>query len=173
MIDKEVFRKTEKKLYNYYGKDKKIGNLKKKIDLLYKQINDIDDKLRNTDISIPEESRAMSYEERVQTSSDGTSYAERTLIRITERLIIEQSRKKEEIARMEEELRNIEADNIIIKENIGELREEDKEFLRVKYKECNKDWQVGVKLGMDQSTVTRKRQRLVEDVSRWELWFRC
>ncbi|WP_243129241.1 hypothetical protein [Hathewaya massiliensis] len=170
MIDKEEFRKTEKKLYNYYGKDKKIENLKKKIYLLYKQIEEIEIKLKKVDIDIPEESKCIAYEERVQTSSDGTSYAERALMRITDRLINEQARKKEEIVRIEEEIRNIEADNIIIKENIKDLRNEDKQFLNLKYKEGMKDWQVGVRLGMDQSTATRKRQKLVEDVARWELW---
>ena len=171
MLDKETFRKTEKKLYNYYRKDKKIESLNKKITLLNKQIQDIEVKLRTVDVTIPEESRAVGYEERVQTSSDNSSYAERALMRITDRLINEQVRKEEEIARIEEEIRNIEADNIIIQDNIKDLNYNDKEFLKVKYKEGNKDWQVGIKLGIDQSTVTRKRQKLVEDVSRWDIWF--
>lgn len=172
MIDKETFRKTERKLYNYYCKDRRIQSLNRKIELLQNQINDIELKLRNVDINIPEESKAIIYEERVQTSNDGTSYAERTLIRITDRLINEQVRKQEEIVAIEEEIRSIEADNIIIENNIGDLRQEDKEFLRLKYKENKKDWQVGNVLGMDQSTATRKRQKLVENVAKWEEWYK-
>ena len=168
MIDKETFRKTEKKLYNYFGKDRKIESLKRKIILLKEQICEIDRKLKSVDISIPEESRSITYEERVQTSNDCTSYAERTLIRITDRLIKEKARKKEEINELEEEIRSIEADNIIIELNVKDLCKEDKSFLKLKYGESKKDWQVGEELGMAQSTATRQRQRLVEDVARWE-----
>lgn len=169
-MDKETFRKTERMLYNYFKKDKKISSLNKKISLLRKQINDIDQRLRNVDIDIPEESKSITYEERVQTSSDGSSYAERTLMRITDRLLIEKSRKTEEISNLEEQIRQIVADNIIIEDNIKDIREEDRKFLRLKYGEEMKDWQVGNKLGMSQPTSTRTRQRIVENVARWETW---
>lgn len=172
MIDKETFRKTEKKLYNYFGKDKKINSINRKISLLKKQIEDIESKLRNVNISIPEESKSMTYEERVQTSSDGASYAERTLMRITDKLIAEKARKEEEITDLEEELRDIEADNIIMGDNIGDLSEEDKKFLKIKYGEKQKDWQIGFKLGISQSSATRIRQGLVENVARWEEWYK-
>ncbi|MCY6372440.1 hypothetical protein [Clostridium ganghwense] len=168
MIDKEIFRKTEKKLYNYFRKDKKIGSLNHKIEILNKQIDDIEKRLKNINITIPEESRSITYEERVQTSSDGISYAERTAIRITDNLLKEQFRKFEEITQLEEELRDIEADNIIIEDNINDLSEEDKHFLKLKYSEGKKDWQVGKELGMSQSTATRSRQRLIENVVEWE-----
>ncbi|KEI18219.1 hypothetical protein G8T60_12025 [Clostridium botulinum C] len=167
-MDKDIFRKTEKKLYNYFGKDRKIESLKRKIILLKNQIVEIERKIKNVDIDIPEESRAITYEEKVQTSSDYSSYAERTLIRINDRLIKEKARKEEEISELEEEIRSIEADNIIIELNVKDLCEEDKSFLKLKYGESKKDWQVGEELGMAQSTATRQRQRLVEDVARWE-----
>lgn len=170
MIDKETFRKTERKIYNYFKKDKKINSLKRKITLLNKHIEQIEYKLKHVDISIPEESKSMSYEERVQTSSTGESYAERTALKITDRLIIEQSRKIDEISELEEEIRNIEADNIIIEENIKLLRKEDIEFLKSKYDKELPDWEVGINLNMSQSKVTRKRQRLVENIANWEAW---
>ena len=114
----------------------------------------------------------MTYEERVQTSSDGASYAERTLMRITDKLIAEKARKEEEITDLEEELRDIEADNIIMDDNIGDLSEEDKKFLKIKYGEKQKDWQIGFKLGISQSSATRIRQGLVENVARWEQWYK-
>jgi hypothetical protein len=169
-MDKITFRKTEKKLYNYFGKDKKIYSINKKMNLLKGQIGDIENKLKNVDIDIPEESRSMTYEERIQTSSDGASYAERAMIRITDKLLIEKARKEEEVAELEEELRNIEADSVIIECNIKDIKNEDMEFLKMKYKEDLKDWQIGYKLGIDQSTATRTRQRLVENIARWEEW---
>lgn len=170
MIDKETFRKTEKKLYNYFRKDRKISGLSRKIELLKKQLEEIDHKLKSIDIDIPEESRAMTYEERVQTSSDGSSYAERAAMRITDNLLKEYARKNEEISYIEAEIRNIEADNIIIGANINGLRDEDIEFLKEKYAKEFPDWEVGMNLNMSQSKVTRKRQKLIENVARWDDW---
>lgn len=168
MIDKKTFRKTEKKVYSYFMKDKKISSLRYKIELLKTQIEKIDEKLKNVDLSIPEESRSMTYEERVQTSNDGTSYAERALIRITDKLLSERSRKGEEINEIEIEIMNIEADNAIIDKNIKGLRREDFDFLKVKYDKELPDWMVGLDLNMTQSTTTRKRQRLIQNIADWE-----
>ncbi|EPS50156.1 hypothetical protein CFSAN002368_14873 [Clostridium botulinum A1 str. CFSAN002368] len=49
-------------------------------------------------------------------------------MKITDNLLKEQSRKFEEIATIEEEIRNIIVDNIIIEDNIKDLSEEDKNF---------------------------------------------
>lgn len=38
MIDKETFRATEKKIYNYFKKDKVINSLKHKVEILNKQV---------------------------------------------------------------------------------------------------------------------------------------
>jgi hypothetical protein len=171
MIDKITFRNTEKKLYNYYGKDKKIYSINKKINLLKKQIESIKEKLENVNIEIPEESRSMTYEERVQNSSDGSSYAEKMLIRITDKLLREKLRKEEEVLDLEEELRDIEADNVIIENNIRNIKHKEiLDFLNMKYKEQLKDWQIGMKIEKDQSTVTRTRQKIVINIANGEEW---
>lgn len=173
MIDKESFRKTEKKLYNYYGKEKKINSINRKIELLKSQITEIDRKIKETDINIPEESRSITYEERVQSSGDGSSYAEKTAIRIISSLERERSLKLEEIALLEEELRTIAADCCIIGANIGYLKTTSQDFLKTKYGNGHmSDWQVGNALNMSQATAYRTRVDLVEDVSRWEDWLR-
>lgn len=170
MMDKEIFRRTERKLYNYFRKDKKINSIKKKIELLNIQIGDIEKKLKEVNINIPEESRSITYEERVQSSGDCTSYAEKTLMRITDNLLNEKVRKLEEISELEENIRTIQANNIIIENNIKDIREEDREFLKTKYDKELPDWEVGLNLSMSQSNVSRRRQRLVENVANWEVW---
>ncbi|WP_461615416.1 hypothetical protein [Clostridium sp. Marseille-QA1073] len=85
-MDKTFFRLTEKKLYNFFNRDKKIGSIKQKIELLNKKLENIEKKFREINIFIPEESRSINYEERVQNSNDESSYAERTAIKITENL---------------------------------------------------------------------------------------
>lgn len=87
-------------------------------------------------------------------------------------MIAEKTRKEEEITDIEEELRDIEADNIIMDDNIRDLNEENKRFLKIKYGEKKKDWQIGFKLGIPQSSAARIRQGLVENVAGWEQWYK-
>ena len=71
-MDKKIFEKTEWKLYRYFEKDKKIKSLDNKIRLLESHIKLINEKIKNMDISIPIESRSISFDEKVQVSNDGT-----------------------------------------------------------------------------------------------------
>ena len=96
-MDEIKFIEMEEKLRNYFNKDKKISVLNKKLEVLRNQIDVIEYKLKNVAVDLPEESRAMTYEERVQTSPTGESYAERTLLRITDKLLKEQSWKREQV----------------------------------------------------------------------------
>ncbi|URZ06467.1 hypothetical protein [Clostridium felsineum] len=170
MIDKETFRKTERKIYNYFKKDRVINSLKHKANILNKQVDQIENQLKTTNIDIPEESRAMTYEERVQTSSTGESYAERTLMNITEKKIMELDRKKKEIADIEEQIRDIEVDSIIIGDNIRTLKKYYYKPLELKYREELPDWLVGNRLHISQSQACRRRKEAIKKVADWEVW---
>jgi len=169
MLDKETFRKTEEKLRNYYKKDRVLKGMERRIKLLNEQIDILDYKLRNNIIKIPLESKSPSFEERVQTSSTGESYAEKTMLRIAGKMEDEISSKREEVAELEIAILNIKADNDTIDDNLKILAPEYQKFLELIYgKERKKEWQVGMILGIDQSTVNRTKQRLIEDVASWE-----
>lgn len=170
MVDDKTFRDMEQKLFNYFNKDKRVGVLNKRLEILKNQISEIEYKLRNVDVDLPEESRAVGYDERVQTSPTGESYAERTLMRITDKLLKEQSLKKEQVADIEETLRNIESDNTFIEANIKDLRDEDQEFLKEKYKYGKKDWQLGMEFNMSAGGATKRRHRLIENIDNWYNW---
>lgn len=170
MVDDKAFRDMEQKLFNYFNKDKRVSVLNKRLEILKKQISEIEYKLRNVDVDLPEESRAVGYDERVQTSPTGESYAERTLLRITDKLLKEQSWKKEQVADIEETLRSIESDNTFIEANIKDLRVEDQEFLKEKYKYGKKDWQLGMEFNMSAGGATKRRHRLVENIIDWDVW---
>lgn len=169
-MDGMKFVEMECKLRDYFNKDKRMNVLNKKLDILKRQIDEIEYKLRNVDVDLPEESRSMNYEERIQTSPTGESYAERTLLRITDKLLKEQSWKKEQVADIEESLRNMEADNAVIEDNIKDLRVEDQEFLKEKYKYKKADWQVGYKFGISQQAATDRKNKLLKNVANWEEW---
>lgn len=167
-MDKKIFEKTEWKLYRYFEKDKKIKSLKNKIELLEKHIKLINEKIKDMDISIPIESRSISFDEKVQISNDGTSYAERTMINIIDRLEREVIDNKSEITKLEELIRKTKEDNKMLDDYMAYLNNYYKNFLEYKYKDRLKNWQIASKLNISEVTCTRIKKDLIEDVSRWE-----
>ena len=61
-------------------------------------------------------------------------------------------------------------DNSVIEANIKDLRIEDQELLKEKYKYKKTDWQVGMKFNMSQGAVTKRRHRLIENIVNWDMW---
>lgn len=157
-----TLKPIEEKLIHYFNKDKKINVLNKKLEILKRQITEIDSKLQNVDVDLPEESFSISYQDRVQTSPSECGYAEKALIRITERLLAEKASKKEEIADIEEALRNTEFNNIVIDGAVSDLDTQDYELLKQKYKYGKRDWQVGMIFNMSQSAATERKNKVLK-----------
>ena len=153
-MDKKIFEKTEWKLYRYFEKDKKIKSLDNKIRLLESHIKLINEKIKNMDISIPIESRSISFDEKVQVSNDGTSYVERTMINIIDRLEREIINNKDEIIKLEELIRKIKEDNKMLDDYIIYLNNDYKHFLEYKYRDKLKNWQIANKLNISEVTCT-------------------
>lgn len=167
-MDKKIFEKTEWKLYRYFEKDKKIKSLDNKIRLLESHIKLINEKIKNMDISIPIESRSISFDEKVQVSNDGTSYVERTMINIIDRLEREIINNKDEIIKLEELIRKIKEDNKMLDDYIIYLNNDYKNFLEYKYRDKLKNWEIANKLNISEVTCTRIKRELINDISRWE-----
>lgn len=167
-MDKKIFEKTEWKLYRYFEKDKKIKSLKNKIELLEKHIKLINEKIKNMDISIPTESRSISFDEKVQVSRDSTGYAERTMINIIDRLEREVIDNQSEITKLEELIRKTKEDNRILDDYMSYLSDYYKNFLEYKYKDRLKNWQIAGKLNISEVSCTRIKKDLIDDISRWE-----
>lgn len=167
-MDKKIFEKTEWKLYRYFEKDKKIKSLDNKIRLLESHIKLINEKIKNMNISIPIESRSISFDEKVQVSNDGTSYVERTMINIIDRLEREIINNKDEIIKLEELIRKIKEDNKMLDDYIIYLNNDYKNFLEYKYRDKLKNWQIANKLNISEVTCTRIKRELINDISRWE-----
>lgn len=167
MIDKETFRKTERKLYNYYEQEEVIKSIEYRIEKLKNQVKQIEQDIKNNNVVIEEESRSITYEERVQTSSNGTSYVERELVRAVERLEREKDYKLAKISDLKTEIREIEDTSAAIEYNIGMLSKEDLNFIELKYKVKLSVEEVSDELNLSRSTGYNKRERLVNNIANW------
>lgn len=169
-MSRDRFKKTEDKLYNYFNKEKKIATLNYRIELLKKQIDKINQELKECDVSIEVESGSQGFEERVQTSSDGTSYAEREVIRITDLKLKRKKSKEIEIEELKEKIENIELDNSILEYNLQYINEEWYKLLELKYKFKKNETQISLEMNISQSQVNKIKQKAIADIRRWEEW---
>lgn len=169
-MSRDRFKKIEDKLYNYFNKEKKIATLNYRIELLKKQIDKINQELKECDVSIEVESGSQGFEERVQTSSDGTSYAEREVIRITDLKLKRKKSKEIEIEELKEKIENIELDNSILEYNLQYINEEWYKLLELKYKFKKNETQISLEMNISQSQVNKIKQKAIADIMRWEEW---
>ena len=122
------------------------------------------------DINIEIESSSPRFEERVQSSPDGTSYAEREVIRITDLKLKRKLSKEIEIEEIKEEIENIELDNSILEYNLQYINEEWYKLLELKYKFKKNETQISLEMNISQSQVNKIKQKAIADIRRWEEW---
>ena len=169
-MSRDRFKKTEDKLYNYFNKEKKIATLNYRIEVLKKQIDKINQELKACDVNIEIESSSPGFEETVQSSPDGTSYAEREVIRITDLKLKRKLSKEIEIEEIKEEIENIELDNSILEYNLQFINKEWYKLLELKYKFKKNETQISLEMNISQSQVNKIKQKAIADIRRWEEW---
>lgn len=149
---------------------KKIDRLECKCLILEKQKEAIMQDLRETNVNIePELNMGISYSsERVQTSSSGTSYAEAEIMKQIEKLEREWKWTRRKILQLHSQIREIKRQNADMDYIIGRLGTEYRLLVEMKYRDCLSLEKIGDKLCMAKSTVSRNRERIVEDISKIE-----
>ncbi len=168
MIDKETFRKTEGRLYRYFKQIKEIEKLDYVCRELENQKERIRKDLQETNISLEEESKSMTYEERVQTSSSGCGYAEKEAIRQITRLEEEWKYIRKKLLKKRARIRELERQIAPLKFNLSMLSEENKRFIEWKYAECKSVGWIAIEMYAGaRATAYRKREELVEDIAQW------
>lgn len=164
-MDKELFRKTEGKLYRYYESKKHLFGLNEKISRLEYHKDVIEYDIRHTNIRIDPYQNGAGINERVQTSSSGTSYAEQEIIREIERLERERVKIVKQILKTKAKKRELENYISNMDFNINMLNEESKRFLELKYSDKAKIIAIAQKMNMAVATVYRIREEIVENIA--------
>ena len=167
-MTKEEFKAVEKNLYDFYQRENIINSLKFKIDIIQEQIEAIEEKITGTKVNISDDGlQAVNYDERVQSTATGVSYAEKAVINQIESLEKECIRKKEIKTRLEEKLRDMELENKILEYNLSFLLDKDRKLLEEKYKNNLSDWKISLKIHAGEETVRRIRTKLLNDINTW------
>ncbi len=161
-MDKELFKETENKIYSYYKKDKLINSLNTRLNILNNQIDKIREDLKSCNVSIEPNIKAISYEERVQSSCNCTSYVEREITKVTEYKIKRLDDKEVEKEKIFEQIDQIELDYSFIRDAIESIKGETLQLLELKYKKRYGEQQIADILHLTQSQINKKKWRLVE-----------
>ncbi|MCM0648654.1 hypothetical protein NBE98_09735 [Clostridium swellfunianum] len=168
MITEDAFRKTEGRLYRYYWQLRQIDKLKHRVVILWKQLQSIEHDIKQTNVTIEPESRSFDYSKvRVQTSNDGTSYAENEIIKELEKLHREWQRTKKNLLKTNAQIREFEKEIADIGYVISLLNEECKQFVELKYGESKTLYEIADRLNIGKSTAGRRREEIVEDIAKW------
>ncbi|GAA0115715.1 hypothetical protein [Clostridium senegalense] len=167
MNNDKIFQKTEGRLYRFYEDQQKIKCLDLECVDLEQQKEKIRKDIQETNVFIEEESKSITYEERVQTSSNCTSYAERALINEIDKLEKEWIYVRKKLLKKRVKIRELERKNINMKNNIEMLSEENKRFIELKYGDKKSFEEIGQILNMGKTTAYRKREELINNIGIW------
>ena len=157
--EKSEYQKVEGKLYDYYKYKNEIGKLKNTMELLEKQIVDIDEHIRNLplDTDLP----SVEIGERVQTSRCGTSYFEKQLDSEVTQLEKEKIDKIKRIYRIDSKIRSMEDFINEMDYSISLMDDEDKKFIELKYKQGKRATSIALEMNISQATLYRRKNKII------------
>lgn len=170
MKKNEVYE-LEKKLENFYNKDRIIGEYEKEIKRLNKDIDNIDKRIKECDFTIPVTYGSGSFGERVQSSSSGESNAEKELMKLIRRLENKKIEKNKEIERIRDIINSIEEDSFKIRRNLYSLKLDYINLIELKYKHGKSNRAIAIETHMSESTISRKIKTILKEVKSWKLTF--
>lgn len=166
-----LYKETEDKLYKYFNRYSIQKGLSNQLVVLNRQIEDIEKELKSCNyISIEEESKSAGFEERVQTSPNGTSYAEGQVIVLTELKLKRKAKKELERENILNQLEDLESITAEMEWKVEQLKEDYKKMLNLIYKENMNEVQISFKLHLSQSQVNKRKNQILERIFMWEKW---
>ena len=168
-MDKELFRKTEGALYGYYKDLRRIEAVRKEISILNKIIDDLDSNIRSCNVKIDPSQNGAGICEKVQTSPDGTSYAEKEIIKGIDRMEKETAQRINKLFKLECEERNLSYKIQKMNINIDMLSDECKKFLDLKYNKQLGMRALALEMNMSKNTAYSLRESIVNNIAmfRW------
>lgn len=171
MLDKELFRKTEGRLYRYYKQLKIVEKLKNKVVLLWKQKEQLEKEkieLKHLNIETGTNMGIDYSRDKIQCGSSGVGEAEREVIKYISNLERDYNYTVKKMLKTRAKIRDMEVQIQDMQFNLSMLNEESKRFIEWKYgEEKSIEWIAEEMYGGARSTAYRKREELVEDIAQW------
>ena len=167
-ISKEEFRHTEGLLYRYFEQPQEVENIKYHIALLKQQVQEIESRIQETDVSLDTYTNmGIDYSrDKIQTSSQG-SYAENETCRQIQKLEDRKNKKNRIINELMNQIQDINENNQIIHDNLKMLSDEKLKMIEAKYRDKFMLSDLLDKIHMSRSAWFDNRKRLIENIAQW------
>lgn len=162
--NRELFKKTEGRIYRHFKDIQALDKLKSRLVLLDKQQREIEKEIKDLKyLNLEGGIRSIDYSgEVVQSSSKYCGSCETEAENYITKLETEYSKIIERQLKTKGTIRELEYLIQDMNFNIDVLSKEEREFINLKYKECQKIDYIAVKLfGGARTTTYRKREELV------------
>ncbi|WP_288326612.1 transcriptional regulator [uncultured Clostridium sp.] len=163
-MDKELYKKVENKLYQYYEEKSYRERLKNKVAILEKQIEQIEDQMKNIHnyVHLDYYQAGTGIGPGIQGNSDNSSYFEKEMIREVTKLQKEKANKIKNKIKTENRIMNTELFISSMNNIIKEMDDEDKEYLIYRYRKKYSDIQISVLMNYSNATASRRRKSILE-----------
>ena len=164
-MDKKLFDETEETLKKYFKYKKKIYKLQGREKYLENRLNSIEKDIKNANVTIDYYQNGMGISERVQTSSNGMSFAEIQICKEIGKLEREHMAITKKLFRTRADIRFL---NYYVEDmdlNLNTLNEEDRRYIELKYGDKKSPIAIARSLNIAQATAYRKREEVIEKVA--------
>lgn len=173
-MDKELFRKTEGMLYGYYRDKKRLESVKREIDTVGKLINTIEKNIKTCHFDIDPYQGGTLEGERVQTTTNTSSYVEKAIIKAIDDMEREKAQRTKKLYKLKCEERNLIYKTEKMENNIEMLNSEYKKFLELKYnvtpgeKVSMRD--IALELNINKNKAYELRETLIKNIAEYRLY---
>ena len=161
------FKETEEKIKKYYESLKVIRQLKHRLEVYNQRKAEIENKIDNSIIKLPDSFTAVNYDGVGGSSNLKTSPQERAVDKAFN--VLERNLKEvnAEILLIEEQISNIQAENSDIEYIVKDMKPEYVNILKSLYEYKNGTLETSLKYNMDRVTVYRKKDKIINEVMKW------
>lgn len=166
-----LYKETEDKLFKYFNRDRISTGLNSQLKTIDNQIERIEKELKEGSyINIEEQSSSPSFDERVQTSSTGISYAESQVMQLTDMKLRKKGKLEIDKQNIIDQLDDLECIKSEMEWKVEQLSDNYKKMLNLIYKENMNEVQISFKLHLSQSQVNKRKNKILEQIFMWEKW---
>lgn len=166
-----LYKETEDKLFKYFNRDRISTGLNSQLKTIDNQIERIEKELKEGSyINIEEQSSSPSFDERVQTSSTGISYAESQVMQLTDMKLRKKGKLEIDKQNIIDQLDDLECIKSEMEWKVEQVSDNYKKMLNLIYKENMNEVQISFKLHLSQSQVNKRKNKILEQIFMWEKW---
>ena len=162
------FKEVKEKLYAYYRDKIKETAIEKELELLNKQLEETDAKIKSSNIHLEADIQAMQLNERVQTSNV-SSCIDKAVERSISLLENKQAERIEEIYKKEEELKDLRYQNKRLDYLLSIFNEEIQNFLYLRYGKKLTYMAIQMELNKDYSVLAKQDIKILEDILKFKM----